>query len=59
MPKFGLFGGNIEQPMQTYEGDRMVPREAEYVDIVVGTGQNRRVVATVRLEKGQSVKELK
>jgi hypothetical protein len=59
MLKFGLFAGNVEQRMQTYEGNRIVTRDAEYVDVVVGTGQNRKVVATIRLEKGQSVKELK
>jgi hypothetical protein len=59
MAKFGLFNGNVGTPFQTFDGDRMVSREAEYVDILVGTGEARRLVATIRLEKGQSVKEIK
>jgi hypothetical protein len=40
--------------MQTYDGERMVPR-GEYVDIVVGSDQNRKIVATIKLNDGQSV----
>jgi len=57
MAKFGLFVGNVEQAQQTYDGERMVPR-GEYVDIIVGSGTNRKVVATIKLDAGQSVKEI-
>ena len=58
MPKYGLFNKDSgASPVQTYEGDRMVPR-GEYVDIVNGSGAGRTIVAVFRLESGQSVKEI-
>lgn len=61
MKKFGLFGGNVRVPMQRYEGDQMVwDANREYVQIIAGdtTQGNTRTVAVIRLDKGQSVKEL-
>jgi hypothetical protein len=64
MPKFGLFGGNVEKPMQTYEGDRM-DQNKEYVYIYkkepMRAGdrlQRERQVAAIKLADGQSVKEI-
>ncbi len=62
MAKFGLFEGANARPSQEYEGDKMnhgVNASAEYVEIVTGTGTNRKIVATIRLAPGQSVKEIK
>lgn len=59
MAKFGVFYGGNDAPSQTVEGERMIPRDAEYIDIVVGVGTERKVVGTFRLDKGQTVKELK
>ena len=59
MAKFGLFNGGADKPSQSVEGERMIPRDAEYVDIVNGAGTERKVVGTFRLDKGQTVKEIK
>jgi hypothetical protein len=58
---YGLFGGNLEDPMQTYEGDEMV-QSNEYVYIwrvetVSGTHKGTQVAA-IHLGPGQSVKEI-
>ncbi|HYL65231.1 MAG TPA: hypothetical protein VE077_21660 [Candidatus Methylomirabilis sp.] len=62
MAKFGLFGGNFEEPLQTYEGERMIwDAGKEYVQIISGSlkgGGEVRTVAVVRLDRGQSMKEI-
>ena len=61
MAKFGLFGGNVQYPMQEYEGDRMIwDAGKEYVQIVAGDVDRgtARTVAIIRLERGQSLKEM-
>jgi hypothetical protein len=58
MAKYGLFGGNLQDPMQTFEGDSMA-QDKEYVYIYqtvpgrVGRGSQ---VAAVKLGDGQAVK---
>ncbi len=62
MAKFGLFVGDIEQPLRTYEGDRMIwDTGKEYVQITTGNAASgiSRTVAVIRLDKGQSLKEIK
>jgi hypothetical protein len=62
MAKFGLFEGANAKASQEYEGDKMshgVNASAEYIEIISGTGSNRRIAATIRLAPGQSVKEIK
>jgi hypothetical protein len=63
MPKYGLFSGNMKDPMQTYEGDSMA-MDKEYVYIyknepsATGTSRRERQVAAIKLADGQSVKEI-
>ncbi len=61
MAKFGLFGGNLQTPMQEYEGDKM-EENGEYVYIYKeeseGGNRRRHQVAAIRLDHGQSVKEV-
>ena len=58
MAKYGLFGGNVATPMQTYEGDSMVSKE-EYVYIYKRIPTNREEqVAAIKLADGQSVKKI-
>jgi len=53
MTKYGLFGGNVKEPMQTFEGDTMHQKD-EYVYIYKAKKQ----VAAIKLADGQSVKEI-
>lgn len=63
MAKYGLFGGNVKDPMQTYEGDEM-NQNAEYVYIYrrepsrTSNVDKRVQVAAIKLGDGQSVKEI-
>lgn len=62
MAKFGLFGGNVAQPMQTYEGDKMA-QNGDHVYIYrkekTASGDMKQVqVAAIKLDVGQSVKEI-
>ena len=60
MPKFGLFTGPKTTPDQTFEGDYM-KQDGEYVKILKHSTNSAVVdpqVAAIRLEKGQSVKQL-
>ena len=66
MAKFGLFGGNVEKPMQQFEGERMVyygsgANVIPAVDIQTKdqSSGTYRTVAVVRLAEGQCVKEIK
>jgi hypothetical protein len=61
MAKFGLYGDKGRVPIQRYEGDRMIWESGkEYVQIVAGDVDRgtARTVAVIRLERGQSVKEM-
>ena len=61
--KYGLFGGNLKDPMQTFEGDEM-NQNAEYVYIYrrepnPRSSVDKRVqVAAIKLGDGQCVKEI-
>ena len=58
MAKYGLFGGNVQDPMQTYDGDSMA-QNGEYVYIyakVAGRTGHGNQVAAIKLADGQSVK---
>jgi hypothetical protein len=60
MPKFGLFKTGALQPSNQYEGDYM-KQQGEYVTIFRHSPDPARVddqVAAIRLDKGQSVKEI-
>jgi hypothetical protein len=60
MAKFGLLVPNIRRPQQVYEGDYM-HRDGEYVTIYKNPrndGETAREVAAIRLDKGQSVREI-
>jgi hypothetical protein len=64
MAKYGLFGGNVEKPMQTYDGDVM-DQDKEYVyiykyegTVAGGSVKRRRQVAAIKLGPGQSIKEM-
>jgi hypothetical protein len=55
MAKFGLFKSGVPHAVDQYEGDRMIL----YVQIVNDRpGDNVEIVAAIRLNKGQSVKEI-
>jgi hypothetical protein len=60
MAKFGLFCGASPEPSQEYEGDYM-KQNGEYVTVFVRSqgSLTDRQVAAIRLDKGQSVKEIK
>jgi hypothetical protein len=55
MAKYGLFGGNMKEPMQTYEGDKM-KQDGDYVYIYKIEGERQVQVAAIKLADGQSVK---
>jgi hypothetical protein len=55
--KYGLFGGNVKEPMQTYEGNAL-KQDKEYVYIYRRTGDTQQQVAAIHLAPGQSVKEI-
>lgn len=60
MARFGLFASVGARALQQYEGDYM-QQEGEYVKIMkYGDEKNitGRQVAAIRLDKGQSVREL-
>lgn len=60
MPKYGLFTGPKKIPDQTFEGDYML-QDGEYVKIQVkpkSDNDTGRTVASIRLDKGQVVKEI-
>jgi hypothetical protein len=60
MAKFGLYNQNQTRPYQTYEGDYM-KQDGEYVGIFNRSGDPSVAdtqVAAIRLDKGQSVKEI-
>ena len=59
MAKCGLFDGNQELPVQKYEGDRIVHAGTEYVHVVTGERAGREIKAIIRLNLGQSVREIK
>jgi hypothetical protein len=57
MAKYGLFTGNLPDPMQTFEGDKM-KQDKEYVYIFRNASGNapQVQVAAVKLGDGQVVK---
>ena len=59
MAKYGLFYAAGQAPLQQYEGDQMV-QQREYVMIYKISTENvpRRLVAAIRLDKNQSVREM-
>jgi hypothetical protein len=64
MKKYGLFGGNLPNPMQTFEGDE-IKQDGQFVYVYEkepgtsgGPGQ-RHQVAALKLGDGQLVKEIK
>jgi hypothetical protein len=60
MAKFGLFASSIRRPQQVYEGDYM-HQNGEYVTIYRkprNDDETAREVAAVRLDRGQSVREI-
>jgi hypothetical protein len=59
MPKYGLFGGNQDEPMQTFEGDELEQNQGfVYVYRKGPAAGARRQVAAIKLADGQLVKEL-
>ncbi len=62
MARFGLFAPMANtRPLQEYEGDLMI-QDGEYVKILVtpkSENESGRQVAAIRLDKGQSVREIK
>jgi hypothetical protein len=64
MRKYGLFGGDSKEPLQTYEGDELVTnKERVYIyrrEKRPGSPIPKQVlVAAVHLAPGQSLKEVK
>lgn len=65
MPKYGLFGGNVEKPMQQFEGEKMVyygsgANVTPAVEIQTQSqSSGTRTVAIIRLAEGQCVKEIR
>jgi hypothetical protein len=58
MAKFGLFGGNVQQPFQTFEGDEM-QQNGDHVYVYKRDSPSKRhQVAAVKLADGQVVKEI-
>ena len=59
MAKYGLFYAAGQAPLQQYEGDQMI-QQREYVMIYKSSTENepRRLVAAIRLEKNQSIREM-
>ena len=59
MAKYGLFYATGQAPLQQYDGDQMI-QQREYVMIYKTSEQNepRRLVAAIRLDKNQSVREM-
>ncbi len=59
MATYGLFYAAGQAPLQQYEGDQMV-HQREYVMIYKTSAENepRRLVAAIRLDKNQSVREM-
>jgi hypothetical protein len=60
MAKFGLFNTDSGNPVQEYEGDYM-KQNGEYVTIFnrnQNTSMADNQVAAIRLDKGQSVKQI-
>ncbi len=60
MAKFGLFNTSARQPSNEYDGDYM-KQNGEYVTIFRRSPDPARLddqVAAIRLDKGQSVKEI-
>jgi hypothetical protein len=61
MTRYGLFQPTSKSPLHVYEGDYMV-QDGEYVQIFKNPANEMSVgmqVAAIRLDKGQSVRELK
>jgi hypothetical protein len=56
MAKYGLFGGNLKDPMQTYEG-AIMKQVNEYVYIYDHENMKEQVAA-IKLADGQSVKRI-
>ena len=54
MAKYGLFAGNVKDPLQTYDGDKML-QNGDYVYIYKTGGEQ---VAAVKLGEGQCVKKI-
>lgn len=59
MSKYGLFGGNLKDPMQTFEGDKIVQNgDHVYVYTSPDGTHTQNQVAAVKLGPGQVVKLL-
>jgi hypothetical protein len=58
MAKFVLLSPNGGK-VADYEGDKIVPfgTDAEHVQVISGSGDNREVKAIIKLAPGQSIKE--
>jgi hypothetical protein len=61
MAKYGLFGGNLQDPMQTFEGDS-IAQNGDHVYVYATEtkgGRTKNVqVAAVKLGDGQVVKKI-
>lgn len=55
MARFGVFQAGAEQPVRIYEGERII----QYVQIVNDKpGKNVELIATIKLETGQSIRQI-
>ena len=57
MPKYGVFHHGHKIPYITFEGDSFL-QQGEFVEIFSGKGEDTKVVAAIRLKKGESVQEI-
>ncbi|MCU1271860.1 MAG: hypothetical protein JWN74_3154 [Acidobacteriaceae bacterium] len=57
MPKYGIFNEGEESPYKTIEDDSIF-QHGQFVEIFRGQEADAKVVAAIRLEKGQRVQEV-
>ena len=57
MKKYGIFSAGDNTPGTTVAGDSML-QHGNFVEIFAGKGSKAKVVAAIRLERGQRVQEL-
>jgi hypothetical protein len=62
MAKYGLFSGSVQEPFQTFEGDRMAQNGDHVYIFRKRAGESAGAedqVAAIKIGEGQCVKEMK